>query len=109
MATNFTTEKYCKFPLQHHKMIIALAFILTSFLQFYLYYRNYKKENKINEFLITISIFLIYTFIYPFFFYIFYENDNFIGFSFITQVVIIATIGASFTLITYIFWYFNKK
>ena len=90
-------------------MIIALAFIITSIFQYYLYYKNHKKEKKIDDLLITISFVLIYILIYPFLGYIFSEKYNLYKMSYSFQTIIIGGAGIFFTLITYFFWLLEKR
>lgn len=90
-------------------MVIVLIFIFTSIFQFIFYKKNHKKRNKINDFLITIIVILIYIFIYPILVYMSYQKENYINFSFFSQIMIIGSIGTIFALITYAFWCFEKK
>ncbi|MDX8553376.1 hypothetical protein MK851_07005 [Tenacibaculum sp. 1B UA] len=90
-------------------MIIALAFIITSVFQYYSYYRNNKKEKKVDDFLITIVVILIYILIYPFLGYILLTKYNHYNMPYTFQVIIIGGIGIFFALITYLFWYLEKR
>lgn len=90
-------------------MIIALAFIITSIFQYYFYYKNHKKGKNINELVITLITALTYILIYPFFNYIFLAENNHYNMPYIFQVVIIGGTGIFFTLITYFFWYLEKR
>lgn len=90
-------------------MIIALTFILTCIFQFVLYDKSAKKKSKFNELLITLTTVCIYVFVYPIIFYFIYESENYINFSLFNQAIIIGVIGTVFTVITYIFWRFEKR
>lgn len=90
-------------------MIIALTFILTSIFQYIFYFRNNQKEKKINDFLITIIVILIYFFIHPFIFYHFFDKYNYMKIPLIFQILIIGSIGTFFALLTYIFWRLEKR
>ncbi|OIP46710.1 MAG: hypothetical protein COZ16_01000 [Flavobacteriaceae bacterium CG_4_10_14_3_um_filter_31_253] len=90
-------------------MIIALTFILTSIFQYIFYFKNNRKEKKINDFLIPKIVISNYIFIYPFLFYLFFDKYNYMKVSFIFQVLIIGSIGTFFALLTYIFWNLEKR
>lgn len=90
-------------------MLIAIIFIVTSILQFFSYQKNNNREKRINDFLITITFMLIYILVYTFLFYTFYKDFNLMNFSFNFQVLVVGSIGTVFTLITNIFWFFEKR
>jgi len=90
-------------------MIVALAFIISSISQYYLYYKNYKKEKKVNDFLITLGFVLIYILIFPFLSYIFLEKHNHYNIPYTFQTIFIGGTGMFFALITNHFWYSEKR
>lgn len=90
-------------------MIFVIAFIITSILQYYFYRRNFTQEKGINDLVITLIVLLFYFLAIPFLGYIFLEKHNHYKMPYILQSFIIGSIGVIFTLITYFFWYLEKR